>query len=124
MDADPSAVEEARSAGADVIKGDAETLRLGRTFEVVFAGELIEHLSCISDFLETARLHLVDDGVLVLTTPNVFAISNFAYRFSSSVRLNTDHTCWYCAETLTAVLHRHGFDTEVVTMSGIVRQLV
>jgi 2-polyprenyl-3-methyl-5-hydroxy-6-metoxy-1,4-benzoquinol methylase len=99
----------ARERGYDVRTGDAEALDLGRTFEVVWAGELIEHLSCAGGFLDGARRHLEPGGRLVLTTPNAFAVSNFVYRFGGHPRVNRGHTCWYDETTLSQLLARHGY---------------
>ena len=84
-------------------------------FEVVWAGELIEHLSCAGGFLDAARRHLGPGGQLVLTTPNVFAVSNFVYRIGGRPRVNRGHTCWYDETTLSQLLDRHGY--EVVEVS-------
>ena len=113
IDADLAA--RARGRGYDVLAADAQTLDLGRTFEVVWAGEVIEHLSCAGGFLDAARRHLDAGGQLVLTTPNVFAVSNFVYRIGGRPRVNRGHTCWYDETTLSQLLDRHGY--EVVEVS-------
>ncbi len=108
-------VEESRKLGADVIQGDVETLDLGRTFDVVVAGELIEHLSNVGLFLDTCRRHLGSDGILVITTPNVFSLSNLVRRGLQGVPPNTDHSAWYCSDTLRQITERHGFsDVQIV----------
>jgi 2-polyprenyl-3-methyl-5-hydroxy-6-metoxy-1,4-benzoquinol methylase len=109
IDRDESLVQRAVEKGYDVRVGDAQTMDLGRTFEAVWAGELIEHLSCAGEFLDTARRHLEPDGLLVLTTPNAFSISNFVYRIGGRPRVNTEHTCWYDETTLCQLLRRHGY---------------
>ncbi len=113
LDADLAA--RARERGYDVRTADAQALDLGRTFQVVWAGELIEHLSCAGGFLDGARDHLDPGGQLVLTTPNAFAVSNFVYRIGGRPRVNRGHTCWYDETTLTQLLQRHGY--EVVEVS-------
>ena len=80
VELDAKLAARARERGFDVVAADAQTLDLGRTFDVVWAGELIEHLSCAGGFLDAARRHLEPGGRLVLTTPNAFAVSNFVYR--------------------------------------------
>jgi 2-polyprenyl-3-methyl-5-hydroxy-6-metoxy-1,4-benzoquinol methylase len=100
----------ARARGFTVISGDAHTIDVGRTFDVVFAGEVIEHLSCAGAFLDNMRRHLVRDGRLVLTTPNAFAISNFVYRIGGMPRVNRQHVCWYDEITLGQLLARHEFE--------------
>ena len=100
----------ARERGFDVRTADAQSLDLGRTFEVVWAGELIEHLSCAGGFLDGVRGHLEPGGRLVLTTPNAFAVSNFIYRIGGRPRVNRGHTCWYDETTLSQLLQRHGYE--------------
>lgn len=111
----PDYVAGAKERGVELMLGDAQEIRLGRTFDVVFAGELIEHLSCFSGLLETARAHLEPGGQLVLTTPNAFAISNFVYRVGGRPRVNAEHTCWFCEDTLATLLERHDFDVESIS---------
>jgi 2-polyprenyl-3-methyl-5-hydroxy-6-metoxy-1,4-benzoquinol methylase len=113
LDADLAA--RARARGYDVRTGDAQHLDLGRTFDAVCAGELIEHLSCAGGFLDGARTHLAPGGQLILTTPNAFAVSNFVYRIGGRPRVNRGHTCWYDETTLSQLLQRHGY--EVVEVS-------
>jgi 2-polyprenyl-3-methyl-5-hydroxy-6-metoxy-1,4-benzoquinol methylase len=110
VELDKKLAARAREKGYDVIAGDAQALDLGRTFEVVWAGELIEHLSCAGGFLDSARGHLARGGRLVLTTPNAFAVSNFVYRIGGRPRLNKGHTCWYDETTLSQLLQRHGYE--------------
>ena len=110
VELDPELAARARTLGFDVIEADAQALDLGRTFEVVWAGELIEHLSCAGAFLDGARRHLEPGGRLVLTTPNAFAVSNFVYRIGGRPRVNRGHTCWYDETTLSQLLRRHGYD--------------
>ena len=115
-------------SGVQLVLGDAETVRLERTFDVVFAGELIEHLSCFTGLLETAHAHLESGGRLVLTTPNAFAVSNFVYRFGGRALVHPEHTCWFCADTLSQLLERHKFKVVSVeylahTTPGTLRRL-
>jgi 2-polyprenyl-3-methyl-5-hydroxy-6-metoxy-1,4-benzoquinol methylase len=118
IELDPALAERARSLGFDVVAGDAQTMELGRTFEVVWAGEVIEHLSCAGGFLDAARRHLGDEGLLVLTTPNVFAVSNFVYRIGGRPRVNKGHTCWFDEVTLGQLLRRHGYDVVEISYVG------
>ncbi|MFM7225424.1 MAG: class I SAM-dependent methyltransferase [Actinomycetota bacterium] len=118
LELDPALAARARSAGYDVRDGNAETFALDRTFTVVWAGEIIEHLSSAGAFLDRARAHLEPGGLLVLTTPNAFAISNFVYRLGGRPRVNAGHTCWYDETTLTQLLVRHGFAVTEVAYVG------
>jgi 2-polyprenyl-3-methyl-5-hydroxy-6-metoxy-1,4-benzoquinol methylase len=115
IELDPKLAARARARGFDVRTADAQTFDLGRSFEVVWAGEIIEHLSCAGGFLDAARRHLEPGGRLVVTTPNAFAVSNFVYRIGGRPRVNKGHTCWYDEVTLSQLLRRHGYEVEEVS---------
>jgi 2-polyprenyl-3-methyl-5-hydroxy-6-metoxy-1,4-benzoquinol methylase len=110
VELDGALAAKARERGFDVVAADAQSMDLGRTFQVVWAGEVIEHLSCVGGFLDAAHRHLEPDGRLVLTTPNVFAVSNFVYRLGGRPRVNKGHTCWFDEVTLSQLLRRHGYE--------------
>lgn len=61
----------------NVVKADAHHIPFkGDTFDSVFAGEIIEHLTNPATFLKEIERVLKTDGILVLTTPN---INSYAY---------------------------------------------
>lgn len=100
-----------RAQGYDVALGNAESMDLDDTFEVVTAGELIEHLSNPGSFLASARRHLAPGGILVLSTPNPwywrFVVKSV---FSWDVRPNPEHVSWFCGATLRTLLARYDFE--------------
>lgn len=100
--------------GYELRQGDAETLDLGERFDVVLAGELIEHLSNPGRFLERAREHLADGGRLVLTTPNRYAIRSVLQvartgRVPRYTKPLAKHVFYFDADSLGSLLERHGF---------------
>ncbi|MGH9019079.1 MAG: class I SAM-dependent methyltransferase [Acidimicrobiales bacterium] len=109
IDMNAKVVGELRAAGYQVAVADAQDFDLGRTFEVVFAGELIEHLDNVHGFLTSVRRHLAPGGKLVLTTPNAFYIGNFIYRLGGHARVHPQHTAWYCDSTLRRIVTVNGF---------------
>jgi 2-polyprenyl-3-methyl-5-hydroxy-6-metoxy-1,4-benzoquinol methylase len=114
IDVNEKIVAELQSQGYDVRLADARAFDLGRRFDIVFAGELIEHLDDVRGFLTSARRHLGAGGRLVLTTPNAFYVGNFIYRLGGQARVHPQHTAWYCQSTLRRVLAMNGFpDAEV-----------
>jgi 2-polyprenyl-3-methyl-5-hydroxy-6-metoxy-1,4-benzoquinol methylase len=115
VDIDAAAVTRAQELGFDVRLADAEVLSLPESFDVVHAGELIEHLDNPRAFLAACRARLRPDGRLVLTTPNPFAVSNFVYRLGGTPKVNGDHTCWYCEDTLRQLLERNGYAVDSIT---------
>jgi SAM-dependent methyltransferase len=89
----------------------AEEFNLSEKFDTIVAGELIEHLANPGLFLQQARQHLDDQGIVVLTTPNAFSLAYFLYailKFPKTCH-NLEHTCWFCPRTITELAERCGF---------------
>lgn len=108
-------VEKLNAQGYNVEQADVEQMDLGRQFDVVVAGELIEHLSNIGDFLESVQNHLSADGQFILTTPNPWAFHRFKQALlQDDVNANPEHTCWLDERTIKQVFARHGFETSRV----------
>lgn len=92
------------------IRASAESFSIEKKFDVIFAGDLIEHLSNPGSFLETARVHSADGGVLILTTPNCFNLFNIMEKFSKGEpTVNHDHTCYFNRKTLMQLLEKNGW---------------
>lgn len=95
--------------GFDVVVADAQDFDLGRTFDVVVGGDIIEHLSDIGGFLRSARRHMTAESLLVLTTPNPF---NFAQMMQVLLRgqavVNAEHTVWIDPSVMHELLDREG----------------
>lgn len=111
IDLDQSRVDEMNAAGFTAVCSDAQGFVLNEEVDVVFAGELIEHLECFTGFFDSVREVLRPGGVLVLTTPNVFKVSRFAYRLGHrAAPVNPDHTVWFCESTLAQLCDRMSYD--------------
>lgn len=110
LDLDAESVQAIRKMGFDVDQGNAQQFDLGRKFNLVHAGELIEHLDNPGGFLESVSRHLTDDGLLLMTTPNALRVSNFLYAATGGLRVNAEHTCWFCDTTITTLLTRKGYE--------------
>ncbi len=104
IDIDVEKVKMMRRLGYNVIVADAENFSLNRKFDVIVAGELIEHLSNPGLFLDCVRKHLKKTGYLVLTTPNARALRIFLNKPFTS-----EHVQLYNLRALTNLLQRHGF---------------
>jgi 2-polyprenyl-3-methyl-5-hydroxy-6-metoxy-1,4-benzoquinol methylase len=113
VDLDEAAVEQLCAMGYNLQVGNIETLDLGRTFDVVVAGELIEHLSNPGLFLDMAKRHLEPGGKLILSTPNAWALGNLVRSlFGRKIVINKGHIAWYDRVILEQLLSRHGFEIE------------
>jgi 2-polyprenyl-3-methyl-5-hydroxy-6-metoxy-1,4-benzoquinol methylase len=95
-----------------------------RRFDVIIAGEIIEHLSNPGLFLESLKPLLADSPTkLILTTINAYC----AYRFFYSLvmrneSVHPDHVSYYSRKTLTALLTRHGYEIEDFSFYPIGRE--
>lgn len=106
----PQAVEALTRMGYKAVCQNVEELNLGRLFNVIVAGEIIEHLNNPGLFLEGVHRHLKDDGQFILSTPNPFSIAQFFRIFKRNrIKVNSDHTTWFDPVTLEVLLKRHGF---------------
>ena len=99
-----------RNKGYDVIQGNVENLELKRTFDVVIAGNIIEHLSNPGLFLDTAKRHLKKNGFFILTTDNCYGLRSLkAVTFFDGIHPNKEHSLAFEEEVFRQLLERHGF---------------
>jgi 2-polyprenyl-3-methyl-5-hydroxy-6-metoxy-1,4-benzoquinol methylase len=90
-----------------IVLGNMETVDLGMRFEVVTAGDVIEHVSNPGGFLDNIYRHLEHDGRLIITTPNAKWPTVF-------LKPNLTHVLWHDRYTLNQLLIRHGFELELL----------
>ena len=98
----------------DVRRGDARSFDVQDKFEVIHAGELIEHIDNFEGFLQSVKKHMQPDGVFILSTPNVESINHVFYNLTGGLKVNAEHVCWFCDKTLSALLVRNGFEVESI----------
>jgi len=76
----PREIEKINSAGYDVIFGDVtKPMNITEKFDVIVAGDLLEHLTNFEGFFNNCKTLLTDDGILIITTPNPFFCGEFHY---------------------------------------------
>lgn len=78
LDVDKKRIESLKKRGYNVIYDDVQKLenlsKLNKKFDVIVAGELIEHLENPGLFLDKIKRFLNPDGSLIITTPNMFSL--------------------------------------------------
>ncbi len=116
IDIDRSAIEEIheRFPELQVFQGDARSFDVGKQFDVVHAGELIEHIDNFQGFLASVKRHLNPNGKLVLSTPNADYYTHLLYNLTGGLRVNEEHVCWFCVRTIDQLLKRNGFEVEKI----------
>lgn len=89
---------------------NVEALPYREAYDVIVAGELAEHLHSMGQFLDSAWRSLVAGGLLIVTTPNAYAMSSWLRAALTGKELcHPEHTCYYSPQTLAYVVSRHGF---------------
>ena len=115
VDINQREVEALGAKGYNIILGDVEQVDIGRDFDVIVAGELIEHLSNPGMFLDNMKRHLREDGVLILTTPNRFDFYTFMVALVTGKLPSYDkpiasHVHYYDVYSLKDLANRHGYE--------------
>ena len=74
--------------------------KVNEKYDVILFGEILEHLDDFSTALANLRSVLKEDGIIVISTPNAFAIDRFIKMFLSYEAVHLEHTCYFSYFTL------------------------
>ncbi len=123
MDLSRDGVGALAAKGFNVVHGDAQNFDLGRTFDCIVAGDLIEHLEDFAGFLNSCKRHLRPGGTLLISTPNPWYWRNIVKSImSTEVPNNIEHTCWLCPRTLRQLVARHGMSVSDIAFGSRYRR--
>ena len=105
--------------GYNVICADAQSFNLNDKFDVVTAGDLIEHVENPGQMFACAAEHLVDGGKfgIQLQILGVGSTPLF-WVFGKMDKINQEHVAWYCPETLKLLGKRYGFEVQEIQYSS------
>jgi 2-polyprenyl-3-methyl-5-hydroxy-6-metoxy-1,4-benzoquinol methylase len=130
FDGSQAALDIASSRGVATAKGDiAATWPFeSGSFDVVFAGEIIEHLIDTDSFLKECRRMLVQSGRLIVTTPNLASLGRrLMLMFGKNPYIDTalraeqaGHVRFFVTESLTLLLRENGFAVRRVLGDSVV----
>lgn len=113
IDINEDGVSELSKRGYNVRVADATDFEMDERFEVVVAGDIIEHLADFEGFLESVKQHIEPSGIFIITTPNVYFFRRWLLTLlNGEAPVNPQHTCWFDAVTLKQLLNRYGFELE------------
>ncbi|QQS41971.1 MAG: class I SAM-dependent methyltransferase [Acidobacteriota bacterium] len=121
FDFDEEGLETLRNAGVlDLYRADLEALDevdLDRRFDVIVAGEMIEHLTNPGLFLRGIKRFMDRDSRLVITTVNAYCGMRFvqyALRGRGGVAepVHPDHVAYYSYRTLRLAVEKEGFEVD------------
>lgn len=112
IDNNRSGIELLCKAGINnIVEADAENLHkldIG-TFEVVIAGEIIEHLKNPGFFLEGVKKFMNSESLLVISVPNAFCLRRFLWIPLRKEKVHPDHCYYFSHATLSHLLESCGY---------------
>jgi SAM-dependent methyltransferase len=94
----------------------AETVPLAYrgAYDLVIAGEVLEHIPCPGRFLRGCAELLADGGLLCITVPNAVAPKNGLRTIAGIEVVHPDHFAYYSPRTLSRTLMAQGFEIESI----------
>jgi len=103
----------------DAERIDEATELSGRTYDVIVATELLEHLSNPGLFLDSVG-QLMMPGLtnLVVSVPNAFRLPSLLHMLRRVEYVHPDHVRWYSYVTLLHLLDRHGYEIRDLVVYG------
>lgn len=110
VDLDRDGVNALRAEGFSAECADVETMDLGRQFDLIVAGEIIEHLLNPGLCLLNLRRHIKPGGTLAVSTPNPFYAKqrHKIWRYGRPT-VHDDHVAWFDPITLDHLMRRTGW---------------
>ena len=94
-------------------------------FDIVLAGEVLEHVSNPGEFLDKYMKNIEATGAVILTVPNAFCLTTIFRLFVGVETVHEDHVAYYSYSTLKRLLQRSNlqidqlfFYSEINRLSG------
>jgi len=104
VDLDEKGVGFLREMGFDkILHGDCESLAeelLAERFDIILAGEIIEHVGNPVNFLSSIRGVMADNSELMLTTVNATGVKGFTHALTGVEKVHPDHNYYFSYHTL------------------------
>jgi len=131
LDADAEGLARLAARGhAHLHQGDLEaldTLGLDAGFDVIVAGEIVEHLSNPGRFLTGVQSLMRPETTLIITTVNAYCgLRNAQYflrgRGGRQEPVHPDHVAYYSQSTLTHLVKRAGLDVTFAAFYDVGRE--
>lgn len=108
LDVLENSVRALQAEGYDVRVHDLTTTPLDETFDLIVAGDVIEHVGGPQRLLEHARLSLAPGGRIVVTTPNPYMLHRAVHGLRGDFRDSADHVALFGPSHMLELGHRAG----------------
>jgi len=119
IDYDKEGLALLRKAGVDnLFFGDATSIDLQERFDIVFAGEIIEHVPNPGQLLDNIKHLLIDGGELIITTPNAYFYWSFLFYVFGYESIHPDHNCVFSSTSLQTLLTKRGYHAIYICFGG------
>ena len=114
VDRSSDVIEEMRKLGIfdNVVPGDVERLDelpVNQKFDLVIAGDIIEHLSNPGRMLDGIKRFCRADTRVIITTPNAFGAPNYLRYSAGRFHEGAEHVMSFNQQNLVTLLNRHGY---------------
>jgi 2-polyprenyl-3-methyl-5-hydroxy-6-metoxy-1,4-benzoquinol methylase len=120
LDLDAKSLETMRSMGYQhLYHGNAEQLDdlpMEETFDVVLAGDLLEHITRPGAMLDGVKRFMKPTGQFIVSTNNAFGFHYQLRRWTGRYAEHPEHVSFFSPETLAHLFERHGY--QVLAMYG------
>lgn len=110
LDINSDGIKKMKGMGYEVVHADATSDEyLGKNFETIIAGDVIEHVENIGGLIRFSTKHLTSDGSLYISTPNPFFIGHVISAWTNRPQVaNLEHTTWLSESTMLEIARRSG----------------
>ena len=120
IDISEDVIREFQKAGIfqNTIVGDIEhldRLSMSKKFDVIVAGNIIEHISNPGLMLDGLKRFCHSDTLIIVTTPNAFGLMNFLRNLMGCFREGGQHVFVFNEQGLAQLLERHGYRISLST---------
>jgi len=116
IDINTDLIERASQQGYNVRQVDATSdLDLGERFDLVFNGDVIEHVDNPIRLMKFSERHLMPGGRIFVSTPNPFSRKSYRkFKRNKTVFVNLDHIAWFTPTMALEIARRSGLRLEHV----------
>lgn len=116
VDINEPAVNAMRQLGYEVVLADATSdVDVGKRFDRVIIGDVIEHVGNLDGLLRFADRHLTSDGELVISTPNPFFVRHVMRAwFARPMIANFEHVSWVTESNIIELVRRAGMSLKAI----------
>jgi len=109
IDISKEGLESLRTHGySNVVEMDAEALCVDRQFELIMAGDTLEHISNPGMFVQGAAKVLTPDGELIVAVPSAFSFNVLRLWLKDVELTHKDHIAFHSPKTLAELCGRYG----------------